>query len=155
MAKRPITEIEDAILAALAPLTTTHGVRAVEAYNGELDLDKFQGAVQQWPAVLVHYAGSSVEDRGQRRAEFLEFVIFACDQHAAEQSQARRGGLTNPGSYALLAGVADRLEGRRVIPEDDVFPCVLHSQQSEIQGQCLSVYSARYVIETVYRVPME
>lgn len=155
MAKRPIVQIEDAILAALAPLVASHGVRAVETYNGELDVDRFTAAVQQWPAVLVHYTGSSVEDRGQRRAEFLEFVVFACDRHEADQSQARRGGPTNPGSYALLDGVADLLEGRRVIAADDVFPCVRVSQQSEIQGRAVSVYSARYAIETVYLVPME
>lgn len=155
MAKRPIVQIEDAILAALAPLAASHKVRAIEPYNGELDLDKFVAAVQQCPAVLVHYTGSTPEDRGQRRAEYLEFVIFVVDRHEADQSQARRGGTTNPGSYALLDGVADLLEGRRVIAADDVFPCVRVSQQSEIQGRAVSVYSARYVIETVYLVPME
>jgi phage gp37-like protein len=156
MADRTVTEIEDAMLAALAPLAAhPHAVRMIEAYNGEMDLDRFEAAVQQWPAVLVHYTGSSFEDRGVRRAEYLEFVVFACDRHEIDQAQARRGGPTNPGSYALLAAVADLLEGRRVIAADDVFPCVRLAQQSEIQGRCLSVYSARYLIETVYRVPME
>jgi phage gp37-like protein len=155
MARRPIQQVEDAVLAALAPLVASHKVRAIEAYNGELDPDKFVAAVQQWPAVLVHYTGSTPEDRGRRRAEFMEFIVFACDRHEQDQSQARRGGSTNPGSYALLDGVADLLEGRRVIAADDVFPCVRVSQQSEIQGRSVSVYSARYVIETVYLVPME
>jgi phage gp37-like protein len=155
MADRTITEIEDAVLAALAPMATSHGVRQIEPYNGEMDLEKFQAAVQQWPAVLVHYTGSSFEDRGRRKAEYMEFVVFACDRHTSDQSQARRGGTTNPGSYALLKGVADRLEGRKVVAADDVFPCARVGQQSEIQGKALSVYSMRLVIETVYLVPME
>lgn len=155
MADRTITEIEDAVLAKLAPLADSHGVRAIEPYNGEMDLDKFEAAVQQWPAVLVHYTGSSFEDRGQRRAEYLEFMAFCCARHAADQALARRGDATTSGSYALLKGVADLLEGRRVIAADDVFPCLRVGQQSEIQGRGLSVYSARYIIETVYRVPME
>lgn len=155
MADRTVTEIEDAILAALAPLAASHGVRQTAPYNGEMDLEKFQGAVQQWPAVLVHYTGSSFEDRGRRRAEYMEFVVFVCSRHGGDQALARRGDSTTPGSYALLKGVADLLEGRRVIVADDVFPCVRLGQQSEIQGRGLSVYSARYVIETVYLVPME
>lgn len=155
MADRTVTEIEDAILAALAPLADSHGVRMVAPYNGEMDLEKFEAAVQQWPAVLVHYTGSSFDDSGPRRAEYMEFVVFCCAQHGGEQSLARRGDATTSGSYALLKGVADLLEGRKVIPAGDVFPCVRVGQQSEIQGRGLSVYSARYVIETVYRVPME
>ncbi|MGD9610461.1 MAG: phage protein Gp37 [Desulfovibrionaceae bacterium] len=155
MADRTITEIEDAVLAKLAGLTASHGVRQVGPYNGDLDLERFQAAVQQWPAVLAYYSGSSFEDHGQRRAEIMEFVIFTCERHASDQSQARRGGPTNPGSYALLKAVADLLEGSCVIAAGDVFPCERLAQQSEIQGQGLSVYSARYAIKTVYLVPME
>lgn len=155
MADRTITEIEDAILAKLAPLAETHGVRAIEPYNGEMDLDKFKAAVQQWPAVLVHYSGSSFEDRAPRKAEYMEFIVFCCAMHGGEQALARRGDATTSGSYALLKAVADLLEGKRVIAAGDVFSCVRLAQQSEIQGRGLSVYSARYVIETVYLVSME
>ncbi|UJX43037.1 DUF1834 family protein [Desulfovibrio sp. JY] len=155
MADRTITEIEDGILAKLTPLAETHGVRAIEPYNGEMDLEKFEGAIQQWPAVLVHYTGSSFEDRGPRRAEYMEFVIFACARHGGDQALARRGDATTSGSYALLKAVADLLEGKKVIAAGDVFPCIRVGQQSEIQGRGLSVYSARYVIETVYLVSME
>jgi len=155
MAKRSIKEIEDAVLAALSPLADSLGVRQIESYNGELDLEKIEAAVQQWPAVLVYYAGSSVEKEGRRRNEHLAFLCFCCDRHESEQSEARRGGLTNPGTYALLDGVADLLEGKRQIAADDVFPADRLAQQTEVQGHALSIYSARYSIQTVYLVPME
>jgi phage gp37-like protein len=155
MPDRTITEIEDALLAKLAPLAGSHGVRQIAPYNGDLDPERFAAAVQQWPAVLVYYAGSGVEEDGQRRGESMEFAIFCCDKHASDQAQARRGGATNPGSYVLLSAVASLLEGKRVIAADDVFPAALLAQQSEIQGKGLSVYSARYLIKTVYLVSME
>jgi phage gp37-like protein len=155
MPDRSITEIEDALVARLSGLTASHGVRQVAPYNGDLDLARFQASVQQWPAVLVYYAGSVLEEHGQRRAETMEWVVFCCDRHASDQSQARRGGATNPGSYTLLKAVASLLEGRRPIAADDVFPAVRIAQQSEIQGEGMSVYSSRYAIKTVYLVPME
>lgn len=155
MPDRTITAIEDALLAKLDPLAASHGVRQIGPYNGDLDLERFGSFVQQWPAVLTYYTGSSLEDHGQRRAETMEFVIFTCDRHEADQSLARRGSATNPGSYVLLTAVAGLLEGHRVIAADDVFPCVRLAQQSEIQGNCLSVYSARYAIKTVYLVNLE
>lgn len=155
MPDRTIAEIEDAMVAKLAPLTASHGVRQVAPYNGDLDLERFQAAVQQWPAVLVYYVGSVLEDLGQRRAETMEWIVFCCDRHAGNQSLARRGCATNPGSYALLKEVAGLLEGCRLIAADDVFPAVRLAQQSEIQGDGMSVYSSRYAIKTVYLVPME
>lgn len=154
MAKRSILEIENALLAKLDPLVTSHEV-LVGTYNGDLDPDRFEAAVQSWPAVLVYYAGSSVQDQGTRRAEYLEFMLFVCDRHEREQAEARRGGLTNPGSCPLLDAVADLLEGKRVIMDDDVFPCDRVAQQSEIQGNAMSVYSARYVIQVNYLVNQE
>lgn len=73
MADRTITEIEDAVLAKLSSLTTSHGVRQVGPYNGDLDLERFQAAVQQWPAVLAYYAGSSFEDHGQAQCTELKY----------------------------------------------------------------------------------
>lgn len=155
MAKRTIVEIEDALLAKLSPLTVgRHGV-TVGTYNGDLDRKRFEAATQSWPAVLVYYAGSTIEDSGPRRAEYLEFMLFVCDRHEREQAEARRGGLTNPGSCPLLDAVADLLEGKRVIMADDVFPCDRVAQQSEIQGDIMSVYSARYVIQVNYLVNQE
>lgn len=155
MARRSIKEIEDAVVGKLLPLVDSLGVRQVGPYNGDLDVERFEAFVQDWPAILAHYSGSTFEDEGERKAETMEFVIFACDRHESEQSEARRGGLTNPGTYALLGGVAEKLEGKRVIAADDVFPCGRLPQQSEIQGKAMSVYSARYTVKTVYRVPME
>ena len=155
MAKRSLLEIEDALVAKLKPLVDSHHVRQVGTYNGDLDIERFVSFVQEWPAVLVHYNGSTFEDYAQRRAETMEFVVFACDRHESEQSEARRGGLTNPGSYNLLDAVAGLLEGKKVIATDDVAPCERLHQQSEMQGKALSIYSARYAIKIVYLVNLE
>jgi len=155
MPGRTIVDIEDALLATLAPLKTAPGVRQLGPYNGDLDPERFTAAIQQWPAVLCFYTGSTFEDHGQRRAETMEWMLFCCARHEADQAQARRGGATTPGTYALLTAVAGLLEGKRVIAADDVFPCQRIAQQSEIQGKGLSVYSARYAIKTVYLVNME
>ena len=155
MAKRTILEIEDALVTKLKTLADSHGVHQVGAYNGDLDVERFESFVQDWPAVLIHYNGSTFEESGQRRAETMEFVVFACDRHESEQAEARRGGLTNPGSYNLLDAVSGLLEGHCVIAADDVFPCQRLQQQSEIQGLALSVYSARYAIQITYLVNLE
>lgn len=152
--RHTILEIEDALVAKLAGLADSHGVRQIEPYNGNLDPEAFESFIKQWPAVLPYYAGSSFEEAGRRRAETMTFAVFCCDRHN-DQAQARRGSPVNPGSYTLLDAVADLLEGQRVLAVDEVYPCERLTQQSEIQGKGLSVYSARYAIKTVYLVPME
>lgn len=151
MPRRTLTEIEDAIVAALAPLKASHKVKTVAPYGGELDADNIRQAVSAWPALLVSYQGRSVEDRGERKIETLRFVVVTGDLHANDQAKARRGGLAvNPGTYALLQATNAILEGLQLLPE------LMHAESagdsSAVQAAGLSLYANRFTVRQPYLV---
>lgn len=145
-----IMAVEDAILAALAPLRASHGVRQVEPYGGDLDPERLAAAVQQWPALLTFYVGGPRADLGQRRIETMGFVVLVCAKHAGDQAKARRGGSGGPGSYQLLRAASAVLEGKILLP--GVFPVAVSGVASELQGGGMSVYSLQIEIDQPYLV---
>lgn len=113
----PIEAIEDAVIAALAPLKASLGVREIKSYQGDLDAvsdEEIKKMVARWPAIYVVYGGSGYGAHGARKTETPGLTLFVCDRSLRGEEEARRGGATNPGTYRLLRECRARLTGKNL-----------------------------------------
>jgi len=149
-----IEQIEDAIIAKLAPLKvgyeTKEGdpaiyatVRTIKSYQGELDTEEeISRATRMFPSILAVYGGSEYEEHGSRKVEIMRFILFVCDKSLRTEEEARRGGSQNPGTYAMLNGARDLLYGSRL--DKEIYPLKLLREAAVWLGKGISVYSAEY-----------
>lgn len=138
-----IEQIEDAIIAALAPLKASLGVRTIKSYQAELDSeDDIARAARLFPAIIAVYGGSEYADHGSRKIETMTYMLFICDKNLRAEGEARRGGVGNPGTYAMLNAVRDLLYGKKMSLQ--IFPLKLPREKPVYLGMGLSIYSAEY-----------
>lgn len=144
-----ITAIEDAILAALEPLKASLKVREVKPYAGEVEAEKIK-TVRAWPFLLVTFNGvPGVADHGSRKIEATRWLVLAGDSHQSDLARARRGG-TGPGTYAMLGGVRQELEGVQMLP--GLLPAVRLGEETLVNEAGMSVYACHYEISQPYLV---
>jgi phage gp37-like protein len=72
----------------------------------------------------------------------MRFTLIVCDRSLRDKQEARRGGQNNPGSYALLDAIRDRLFGQRLSLE--IAPLSLKSQEAVFFGKNIAIYGAEY-----------
>lgn len=138
-----IEQIEDALITYIDALKASLGVLTVDTYQGELsDLD-VHPIDTALPAIYVAYAGSESEEHGMQYVELIAFSVFICDKSFESNAEARRGGDSNPGTYAMLRGVRDIVHGSKVgLSLHTSFHFV--SEESLWAEGGLSVYGAVY-----------
>ncbi len=138
-----IEQIENAFITALNPLKAGLGVRTINSYQGELDSEEeIARAVRLFPAIIVVYGGSDYVEHGARKIEKMSYLMFVCDKSLRAESTARRGGLGNSGTYAILNGMRDLLYDKRL--SLDIFPCSLVREDAVWFSKGISIYSAEY-----------
>lgn len=149
MALGPYTteEIEDAILAALAPLknaTLSLGVRTIKSYQGELDESDIRKIIALTPAIWVVYGGSDYPQiNSPRKNEIMRWILFVADRSFRTEPEARRGGTQNPGTYAMLHAIRDLMAGSLIaLPDIDPFQIV--SESPVWFDGAVSIYAAEY-----------
>jgi phage gp37-like protein len=140
-------EIEDAIITALAPLkhaVTGLGVRTIKSYQGELAEEDIRKLLSLFPAIYVVYGGSDYPYiTSPRKNEIMRWQIFVCDRTLRAEDEARRGGLANPGTYAMLHEVRDILAGSLIgLPDIDPFQII--SETPVFFDNAVSIYAAEY-----------
>ena len=139
-----IEQIEDAFITALDPLKASLGVRDIKTYQGELDNeDEIAKALKIMPAVLLVYGGSLFADHGNRKLETMKFLLFVCDKNLRRESEARRGGAINPGTYSMLNGVRDLLCNQQA-GLINITPVNLVREDPVWFGRGVTVYLAEY-----------
>lgn len=144
MPKRSLTEIEDAILAALEPVKASHGVKRIAPYGGELEPEKVAQAMTQSPSLLLTYDGSENSAHGARVMAAMSWTVIIGVRHASDLAKAKRGDATASGVYALLDAVRARLEGVQLLPE--LLPAEAAGDVSLIQVGGLVVHLDHYQI---------
>lgn len=138
-----ITQIEDAIIAALEPLKSSRGVRLIDSYREELDSEEdIQRAVRNFPALLVVYSGSRYAEHGSRKVQWMSFTVFVMDKSLREAGEQRRGGAHGPGAYVLLDDTRDTLVEQRL--SLDIYPFRLVGETPVWFGKGIAVYAAEY-----------
>jgi len=144
-------EIEDAILARLAPLKGTHGVRTLDSYDTRLeDPEAWKRFGIQFPAVFVAYEGFDNVDKGSRQVAMHRYQIGVADQ-ALRWKEARRGAVGNGGAYALIDGVRDILAGVCVLPR--LLPAMPKGGKVAFVRTDASMYVLTYSIGEPYLIP--
>ncbi|MDF1592592.1 MAG: DUF1834 family protein [Desulfobacterales bacterium] len=137
-----IEQIEDAIIAAVNSLSASLGLRTIKSYQGELEEDDIKKLIALFPAIYVVYGGSEYKEHGARKIEFMKYHLFLCDKNLRSEEEARRGGAGNPGTYAMLDGIRDKLYGKQL--SLDIYPLRLVSQATVWFGNGISIYAAEY-----------
>ncbi|MBW2559969.1 MAG: DUF1834 family protein [Deltaproteobacteria bacterium] len=137
-----IEQIEDAIITALADLQASLGVRTIKSYQGELEEGDIKRLIALFPAIYVVYGGSTYAEHGPRKIEKMTYHLFVCDKNLRAEDEARRGGIQNPGTYAMLDSVRDLLFGKQLSLE--IYPLGLIRQMPVWFGGGISVYGAEY-----------
>lgn len=149
MANETIAQIEDAIIAALAPLTVAQGgyVKEISTYQGQLDQNTIQEIVEKlasnFPAIMVIYLGSKLkEDPTYVYDDRQSWGIFLAAQNLRGEQAARRGAGGDQGTYQMIVDVRAKLAGNWL----GLFiqPLSLKSIDSILVGEGLSVYGMTY-----------
>lgn len=136
--------IEDAIIAVLAPLKATHGVRLVGPYDGELDqVEKIGQRLTTTPAILVSFNGSVDNDTGGQRAfEVMQWTVLVATSDQASAANARRA------SYALLRAVRAQIGARVLLP--GLMAAVTEGTEALVMRAGLVVYAIGFEITQPY-----
>ena len=138
-----IEQIEDAIISELESLKSSLGIRAIKTYQDELESeDEIKRLVMLFPAIYVVYGGSRYEDLGARKVQHMAYHLIVCDKNLRSEAEARRGGLENPGTYAMLDAIRDALCGSQLSME--IFPINLIREEPVWFGDGISIYGAEY-----------
>lgn len=148
---RAIRDIEDAILALLAPLKARFPRLTVRPYAHEMDESDALRLAGYAPALLPVYSGSRESGPANLRAEAMTWTVFVLARSFRE-GEASRGGPDQPGAYALLEAVRDALAGQQLF--EDTTPLVRDRQQSVAFAQGLAMYAATYGMKQ-HRLPGE
>ncbi len=136
-----IKQIEDGIIAALAPVTVANGgpVRTLGSYEGQFDetVDAKNQFMVICPAVLVTYLGSSLEPDGAPL--FTRVLRFAALHGSAnlKSETDRRNDV-----YTLLDSVRPLLNSNTL--GLDISPLLLERETVIATGKHLTIYSAEY-----------
>lgn len=101
--------LEDALLAELASMKSTHQVRTLESYGGDFSPDSFGQEVIQYPAVYVCLAGMDSDPANRIDNRTMTVDVYVAAKSLRGEKTARQGDSFNSGAYALAEGVRARL----------------------------------------------
>jgi phage gp37-like protein len=140
-------QLEDTLSAKLEPLKTSHGLRTLEPYAGQLsDAAELERMTARFPAIYT-----AVEDMGfevQNRALIMEirFGLIIGDRHVRGPEDASRGDGLTVGVYALLEQVRQLIHNTRLL--DGWTPASVQSETPIIVAprHAACVFGARYRI---------
>lgn len=146
-----LTQIEDAVLAALQPLKASHGVRTLDSFDERLtDVDAWKRLAVSFPAVFALYVSTEDKDLGQRQLALHKFEVGIAAS-SLRKGEARRGGRIGDGAYGLVDGVQSALAGRVLLP--DLLAAKRSGVVQAILMQGVTLYVATYIIGQAYLIP--
>lgn len=139
-------QLEDAALAALAPLKTALGVRSLEPYAGQLEADKIHIVTTRFPCVYVIADGLKTIRRNDTEECCLTLSLLLGDKNYRSNRSAARGDTSAPGVYRMLKAVRDALHRKKLL--SGWSPAVLTSEKPQVYqpGNGLCLYTAEYEV---------
>lgn len=145
-------DVEDAIISQLQPLLIENDgpVRVIRGYQGEVENEEqIKKHLVNFPSIFVVWLASSCEDAGRLAyRETMRYCLVVADKCLRNESSARKGGLSNPGTYTLLQNIRDILNNSRLTIDNVVLPPLkLDGEYSLYYAPGVSVYGAFYRIE--------
>ncbi len=136
-----IKQVEDAILTALAPITTAQGgvVKTLGSYEGQFGetIDASNQSLAICPAVLVTYLGSSFTPDG---APLFDRVMRFSILHGASNLQSERKRRQD--AYSLLDSTRPLLNSNTL--GLDITPLIIERESVVASLRSLTIFSAEY-----------
>jgi phage gp37-like protein len=140
-------QLEDAALAALMPLQASTGVRTIEAYAGQLEVDDLSRIIIRFPCIYVLADGLQNTRSNNIDDCRLSLLLLVGDKNYRNNTAASRGDATSPGVYTILKAVRDALHRRKMFAAWS--PICLVSEEPQVyepkKGMCL--YTAKYEMQ--------
>ena len=100
-----VSQVENAMVAALKAAATAFRIDTIESYGGQLDDDLLEW-VRRLPALWVVFGGAAKPTRvatHRRKWRYQgTFTVFAAQRNLAGNKALRQGDANNPGLYALM-----------------------------------------------------
>ena len=140
-----VREIEEAILAALAPVSTTGGgaARMVASYEGQFE-NAATGNAQMivlYPAVLIAFLGSTFDPSCAPTFErSMRFAVYCASANTGSELARRRG------ACALLDATRALLNHNSL--GLDISPLIVESESVVTSSRSISVYVGEYALVT-------
>lgn len=141
-------QLEDAVIAALKPLTEI-GLKTLETYSGQLDVDDIETVTFQFPCVYVVVPGLSLIDANRYDKYRMELTLIIGDRNVRGSAAAARGDASSPGVYSLLEAVRNKLHKQKILKTWT--PLILRSEDSLVYAPEANIclYAATYETRTV------
>lgn len=140
-------DIEDAFLAALAPLADSHGVKTLETYAGQLNIEQIEDAVVRFPAVFIAWTGG--ENAPERIADLVtcKVALVVAASNLRGEAEARRGATGTAGVYALLLAARLLLHRKAVIRGWTVATWLRDVPVAVAPDKGIAVYASHYTLK--------
>lgn len=141
-------EIEDAVIAALDPLRSI-GLRTLDTYSGELEVEELEEMTHQFPCVYVIANGLSLKPGNRYDKYEAGVTVIVGDRNLRGSKAAARGDASSPGVYALLLAARGELHNKKLLAA--WAPLVLTDEAPLVYSpkQNICLYTAEYRTKAV------
>jgi len=96
---REFLQIEDAVISSLSSIS---GLRTIDAYSGQLDVDDLEELTLQFPCIYVTANDLDIKACNRYDNLTVEFSLIVGDKNIRGAKAAARGDGSSPGVYELL-----------------------------------------------------
>lgn len=141
-------QLEDSILSALEALKA-QGLRELEAYAGQIEVDELEEITIQFPCIYVMIAGLTSKANNRSDIMGLDVSLIVGDRNLRGSGAAARGDATSPGIYNMLSAARNILhrkyflDGWALLMLTDEKPIIYAPKQS------ICLYEAKYEMRTI------
>jgi len=139
---------EDAVITALDPLKA-QGLKTLEAYAGQLDVDRMEDMVIQFPCLYVLAGPLNLADRARYLDYRLQVVLIIGDHNVRGSLAAARGDASSPGVYHLLELARGQLHNKKILAK--WAPLLVTSEGALVYApeSSICLYTATYETKAV------
>jgi phage gp37-like protein len=140
--------LENAVIAGLEPLKDA-GLKTLETYSGQLDVDDIEAVTFQFPCIYVVAGSLALADANRYDKYRAELSLIIGDRNVRGSAAAARGDASSPGVYALLEAARAKLHRQKIL--NGWTPLYLISEDSLVYAPEASIclYTATYEMRTV------
>ena len=141
-------QLENAVITALEPLKNA-GLKTLETYSGQLDVDDIEAVTFQFPCVYVVVPGLSLIDVNRYDKYHIGLTLIIGDRNVRGSAAAARGDASSPGVYYLLKAVRNKLHKKKIL--SGWTSLMLKSEESLVYAPkaTICLYAAAYETRTV------
>lgn len=105
---------EDALIAKLGALKS-EGLKVLESYAGQLDVEKIEDMIVLFPCLFVLAGPLDLRDRARYLDYRMQLTLIVGDRNVRGSAAAARGDASSPGIYRLLELAREHLHNKKLL----------------------------------------